>query len=390
LCIDMHHIISDARSQIILENEFRGLFINPSHELSPVLVQYKDYSEWIKSGEQRQQIDRQKDYWMDALSGEIPVLTLPTDYARQAIQSTEGNVVQFGLTPEEVLNLKTTASENDTTLYVVLLALFNILFARLAHQEDIIIGTPVESRRHPDLENVIGMMVNTLAMRNYPLASLSLIEFLENVRRSSAQAFENQEYPFEELVEHLALERDTARNPLFDVMLNVLNSSETGGNVSQEEIVPDRHEVRTSRFDMTWSAFERAEYITFSLEYSTALFLPSTIDRFISYLKYLISQLPAIQNTRLSQIDIIPVEEREKILEYCFGPGTELTDKSVDYLFEQQVERVPNRIAVVYREMQLSYKEYGDRSSQLADQLRASGVEPGDVVAIRMERFSEW
>ncbi|MCP4153045.1 MAG: non-ribosomal peptide synthetase, partial [bacterium] len=189
MLIDMHHIITDGASQEILTKEFFAIYAGES--LLPLKLQYKDYAEWQNSSEQKQQKKQQEETWLNLFSGEIPVLNLPTDYPRPEIHSFEGHKISFVLSKEAILSLKETAKETNTTLYMVILSIFTILLSKLSAQEDIIVGTPVAGRRHADLENIIGMFVNTLPMRSYPNGNKTVEEYLKEVKENTLNAFEN-------------------------------------------------------------------------------------------------------------------------------------------------------------------------------------------------------
>ncbi|MCP5047884.1 MAG: amino acid adenylation domain-containing protein, partial [bacterium] len=227
LMVDMHHIISDGISMDVLETDFIALLEGKA--LPPLRLHYKDFAQWQTGESEMENIRNQETYWIDEFSirGEIPLLQLPTDNPRPAVQSFDGAAVSFRLSGEDTRRLRAAALENGSSLFMVMLALTNILVFKLSGQEDIVIGTPIAGRRHADLEKVIGMFVNTLALRNYPVGRKTLKEFLEEVKKQTLNAFENQEYPFEELVEKLDIQRDVERNPLFDVMFSLVDV-ETG------------------------------------------------------------------------------------------------------------------------------------------------------------------
>ncbi|MCP4149236.1 MAG: non-ribosomal peptide synthetase, partial [bacterium] len=225
IMIDMHHIITDGASQEILIEDLRKL--GTGEIPAPLRLQYKDYVEWQNSGAHKQLTKGQEEYWLNRYRGELPILELPTDNPRPAIQAFEGDEVRVLLTKQEALKIKKMARENKATLYMTILSIFTILLSKLTGQEDIIVGTPTAGRRHADLEKITGMFVNTLAMRNYPGREKKFKDYLAEVKENTMQAFENQEYQFEDLVEKLSVKRDTGRNPIFDVMLNVLNQAES-------------------------------------------------------------------------------------------------------------------------------------------------------------------
>ncbi|MCP4215459.1 MAG: AMP-binding protein, partial [bacterium] len=224
MLLDMHHIITDGVSREILTREFFALIAG--EELPPLTVQYRDYAQWRAGSAQKQLMEQQEEFWLNTFPDELPVLELPTDYPRPVIQSFEGKRVSFVLTQEETRSLNAAANENEATLYMTVLAIFTILLSRLGGREDIIVGAPTAGRRHADLDNIIGMFVNTLAMRNYPEGEKTVGAFLGEVRENTLNVFENQEYQFEDLVDKLSLRRDTGRNPIFDVMFNMLNLDE--------------------------------------------------------------------------------------------------------------------------------------------------------------------
>ncbi len=395
LFIDTHHIITDGTSVDILEKEFDALC--SEEELPELRFQYKDYSEWYHKILRQDAIKQQEAYWLKEFSSELPVLDLPTDYPRPTEQGIEGNTVLFSLNAQETGVLEAVAQENDVTLYMALLAVFSILFAKLSGQEDIIIGTPIAARRHVDLQLIIGMFVNTLALRNYPAGEKRLKNYLSEVKQRTLAAYENQEYPFEELVEHLSVNRDTGRNPVFDVMLNLLNQwtptpASTGDGREFKDQPPYPHQKGTSRFDMAFSAMEQGERIVFGLEYSTRLFTPATIDRFIRYLKTIVHSLPRNIVQKLSAVEFIPAEEKQAILEMCNGiEELDDTGETIHWLFEEQVERTPDHIALVGADLRvsLSYKKLNEQANRLAHLLREKGVGPDKVVALMTERSIE-
>jgi non-ribosomal peptide synthetase component F/acyl carrier protein len=410
LVMDMHHIVTDGTSQDILKNEFAGLFRG---EQLPVLkLQCKDFSVWQNGRQQQEAVRQQEAYWLREFSGEVSALELPTDNPRPVVQSFAGRHVSFIFDGEETVILKAIAREHDVTLFMVLLAVFNLLFSKLSGQEDIILGTPIAARRHVDLQPIVGMLVNTLVMRNYPSAEKTVGQFLQEVKQRTLAAYENQEYPFEDLVNKLSLRRDTGRHPLFDVMLNLLNQSEYSGEIPE---IPGGDfyifggRKATSRFDMAYSAVDMEEIIYFSLEYSTTLFSGAAIERLVRYLKHIVRQLPAKIAGKLADIEIIAAEEKESIL--GISGGVEETyegEQTIHQLFEGQVSRHVDEIAVVgpgegtgfkplmgsaypsHRQyMHISYGELNRRANQLAHLLRSRGVGPDTVVGIMVERSIE-
>jgi amino acid adenylation domain-containing protein len=402
LMVDMHHIISDASSLDIIEKEFTAL--RSGEQLPGLTLQYKDYCEWQNSEKQKKAIEKQQEYWLNTFAGELPILHLPLDYPRPAVQRFEGNTVRFYMSKEKTKAIKETAAAFETTLFMMLLAAYNILLSRLSGQEDIVVGIPIAGRQHTDLQHTIGMFVNTLALRNYPSIEKPFTDFLQEVKHTTTAAFENQDYPFEDLVERLGVNRDTSRNPVFDAAFNLVSVLELSGELPESEAdqVYD-HQPGTSKFDLTFTFIEIGGGLSFSIEYCTKLFKPDTIERFIEYFKKIVSHLLENPGVKLREIDILSEEEKNHLLiEFNQTESSYPKDKTIYELFEKQVERTPDSVAVVDSRqlaigkeektgepVQLTYRELNQKSDQLAIELKEKGVLADDIVAIMMARCIE-
>ncbi|MCP5106542.1 MAG: amino acid adenylation domain-containing protein, partial [bacterium] len=282
---DMHHIIADGMSLAIFAREFMALY--PGEELPSLKLRYRDYAEWLNSDDQRKFVRGREEFWLKQFAGDIPVLELPIDYTRPGIQAFEGKSVIFEISGKETAALKELAFREGATLFMILLALYNVFLAKLSGREDIVVGTPTAGRRHADLEPVIGMFVNTLGLRNYPEGEKPFNVFLRVLKARTLEAFENQDYPFEDLVNRVGVDRDTGRSPLFDVMFILQNMDIAEVEIPGLKLIPFAYENRTSRFDLTLEGTESNGGVTFKFEYSTKLFKDSTIVRFIDYFKQL-------------------------------------------------------------------------------------------------------
>jgi amino acid adenylation domain-containing protein len=397
LMFDMHHIITDGTSQGIFTREFLQLY--GGQELPLLNLQYKDYSQWQRGGVQLEALKKQGAYWSDRFRGEVPVSVLPYDFPRPLVTRFEGNRLGFLLEEAETRALHDAAGHGGVSLFMVLLAAFDVLLWKLSGQEDIIVGTPIAARRHADLEPIMGMFVNTLVMRQFPTGKKTFKAFLQEVKAGTLEAFENQEYPFEELVEKVNVPRDTGRNPLFDVMFALQNWERAGGEIPGLVVKPYPFENRTAKFDLNLDAMEVAGRISFSLEYSTVLFEESTIRRFTGYFKKIVTQIitPGGIETKLSRLDILDLEEKQQLLEMANGPLEPLDmEKIIPGLFENQVKKSGDGAAVRFvgaaprgrpgmAAQHLTYKELNRKSNQLAHLLRKKGVGSDTIVGICME-----
>jgi amino acid adenylation domain-containing protein len=391
LMVDMHHIIADGVSMQVLVEDFKALYRGETP--APLPIQYKDFAHWQNLRKTREILLVQQAYWLKILAGDIPVLNLPLDYPRPAVQDFSGATLGFRLGSGESAALKQLARQRGVTLYMVLLAAVTLLMSRLSGQEDIIIGTPTAGRRHADLEKIIGMFVNTLAIRSQPPGQQSFEEFLEEVKANTLAAFENQDYQFEDLVEKVKVERDTGRNPLFDVMFTLQTgddreiSGPAGPQLDENLYNPD---LGVSKFDLTWHAADAGAVLLFSVQYAARLFKPGTIQRFIDCFKRILAAVLADPGRELCRLAIVGEEEKQRIL-LAFndtGAGYSL-EASLHGLFEERVKEASAQIAAVSEESCLTYGELDHRAGYWAEDLRERGVRPDTVVAIMMERSLE-
>jgi amino acid adenylation domain-containing protein len=372
-----------------------------------VSLQYKDYTEWQNSEKQIRAIKKQEDYWLKTFEGELPILHLPFDYPRPAVQSIKGSLVNFFISKEQTRIIKEMAKSFDTTLFIMLLAAYNILLSRLSGQQDIVVGVPIAGRRHWDLQHAIGMFVNTLPIRNYPSQAMHFPDFLQEVKQTTTAAYENQDYQFEDLVEKLKINRDTGRNPVFDVVFNSVSLLESGGELPESETDSNYdHQPTNSRFDLTFTLIEVGGGLSFSSEYCTRLFKPATIERFIGYFKKILSHLLENPDITLGEIDILSEKEKIRLLnEFNQTESAYPGDKTIHELFAEQAEKRIDSVAVIDLErgvtpptikgaqnpaqLQITYHELNKRSNQLAHQLRCKGVGPDTVVALMVKRSLE-
>jgi amino acid adenylation domain-containing protein len=396
LMVDMHHIITDGTSQDLLARDFGVLY--SGMELLPLRLQYKDYSEWRQSREMRIALAGQEEFWLDEFAEKAPVLNLPTDFSRPPMQSFAGRLARFELDMAETKKLKEIAQGENATLFMVLLAVYNIFLSKLSSQEDIVVGTAAAGRGHTDLEKIIGMFVNTLALRNFPAGEKSFLLFLNELREKTIKAFENDGFQFEDLLEKMDVKRDMSRNPLFDVMFVFQNYYDASGTreIQREEkeenlkIRPYRYEQGISKLDLTLTASERGDKLFFRVEYCTKLFREETIDRFMNYFKNLVNALVKDPGLKISEIEIIPDQEKNRIL-------VEFNDTVVDFppgktlpgLFAEQAGRTPDHAALAFEDKLLTYHYLDSCAGLWAEKIKKAGVQREHIVALMVENGPE-
>ncbi|MCY8102057.1 lichenysin non-ribosomal peptide synthetase LicA [Bacillus haynesii] len=383
LLVDMHHIISDGASVSVLIDEMTRLYAGEA--LEPLRIQYKDFSVW----QQHLLTERhkmQEEYWLKELDGELPVLTLPTDHPRPSVQTFEGSRLSFALKPELVQQLRRLAKETESTLYMVLAASYSAFLSKLSGQSEVIVGSPAAGRPHADLSRIIGMFVNTLAIRTRPEGDKPFSAFLEEVKETTLGAFEHQDYPFEELIEKLNIQRDMSRNPLFDAVFSMQNADLKDLSMDGVTLKPYDFAHQTAKFDLTLTAAEEDGLLVFEMEYNTALFKRESIERWSGYWVNLLEAVAENPDARLSELSLLNEAEKRRIVQKWNETKLAVPqDKTVHELFEAQVLRTPERGAAVYNGVQWTYKELNARANRLARLLIKKGARPEQRIGIMVK-----
>ncbi|WP_281944493.1 non-ribosomal peptide synthetase, partial [Paenibacillus tyrfis] len=388
LLIDMHHIISDGVSMGILTKEFIRLY--EGDQLPPLRIQYKDYAAWQQGEVHSRRLRKQEAYWLETFRGEIPVLDLPTDYKRPSIQSFKGNTLEFVLDKQMSEGLRQFAAQTGSTLFMVLLAAYTTLLSRYSGQEDIIVGTPIAGRPHADLEPILGMFVNTLAIRNVPAGEKTFHDYVQEVKESALRAYENQDYPFEELVDKLDVARDLSRSALFDTMFVLQNTEQEELDIEGLKFSPYPNKHNVSKFDLTFTAIEDKEEIACSLEYAASLFKPETAERMAGHFIRLVEAILHDPQTPLAFLEIMTSEEKEQILTRSNSTAADYPrEQTIHQLFEEQAERTPEQVAVICGQTSMTYRELNAKSNQLARVLRTKGVQPDRLVGLMAGHSAE-
>ncbi len=385
LMFDMHHIVSDGVSMDVLVEELVRLYGGES--LEPLRIQYKDYAVWQQSDEQKAQLKREEAYWLDRYRGELPVLEMPTDYPRPAVQSFEGQTLTSFVDEATNEGLKQLAAQRGTTLYMVLLAAYTVLLHKYTGQDDLIVGTSIAGRTHGDTQPLIGMFVNTLALRNYPASEKTFLSYLEEVKETTLGAYEHQNYPFEELVDKVQVSRDLSRNPLFDTMFSLQNLEDKEFELEGLKLSPYPSEYGTAKFDLSVDVTEENGGLECSFEFATALYKESTIRRLSTHFGHLLAAIVSCPDAKIAELNLLTAEEKEQILG-AFNPAQPEVAPAAAFhrLFEEQAERTPEETAVVYENDRLTYAELNERGNRLAATLRASGIGRETIVGILAER----
>ncbi|MGG1603778.1 surfactin non-ribosomal peptide synthetase SrfAA [Bacillus subtilis] len=381
LLFDMHHIISDGASVGVLIEELSKLY--DGETLEPLRIQYKDYAVWQQQFIQSELYKKQEEHWLKELDGELPVLTLPTDYSRPAVQTFEGDRIAFSLEAGKADALRRLAKETDSTLYMVLLASYSAFLSKISGQDDIIVGSPVAGRSQADVSRVIGMFVNTLALRTYPKGEKTFADYLNEVKETALSAFDAQDYPLEDLIGNVQVQRDTSRNPLFDAVFSMQNANIKDLTMKGIQLEPHPFERKTAKFDLTLTADETDGGLTFVLEYNTALFKQETIERWKQYWMELLDAVTGNPNQPLSSLSLVTETEKQALLEAWKGKALPVpTDKTVHQLFEETVQRHKDRPAVTYNGQSWTYGELNAKANRLARILMDCGISPDDRVGV--------
>jgi amino acid adenylation domain-containing protein len=312
LMADMNHIITDGISSNILVKEFIMLY--KGRALPSLRLQYKDYAEWQNSEEWKKALKAQEEFWLNLFSKKVRPLDIPTDYPRKSfIHEFEGDAVHFELDETATKKLKEMILEKEVTLYIILLSVYYVLLSKYSGREDITIGSPVSCRTHADLENIIGMFVNTLAMRNYPKGEKTFSGFLEEVKENSLKAFNNQDYPFDELIHKLNLDKGLNRNQLFDVTFDLKNMENHEIEIEGLKLKPYPFEIKTTKFEQVLLAIETENKIYFILSYSTKVYKRETMEQLCKHYQDILKTV--LKNGRIKLIDIELILDYKEVIE---------------------------------------------------------------------------
>ncbi|MDM8557190.1 non-ribosomal peptide synthase/polyketide synthase [Candidatus Parabeggiatoa sp. HSG14] len=393
LLFNMHHIISDGWSIGVLIRSFRTLYMaychNQQAKLPALPIQYTDYAAWQQNWLVGEVLERQMVYWKDKLANSPELLELPTDYPRPKEMSYQGSHLQTTLPADLTLSLKQLTQQQEITLYMMLLGAFSILLSRYSGQEDILIGSPIANRTHYQTEEIIGFFVNTLILRTQVQGEQSANEILKQVRQTALEAYAHQDIPFEYLVEQLNPSRSLSYSPLFQVMLVLQNAPTETLDLTELKISLVESESTVAKFDLTLSVVEHDEILICNWEYSTDLFREDTIKRLSEHFQVLLEAIVNDSSKSIAHLPLLTETEKQQLIAWNHTEVDYPFDKTIMDLFQAQVNKTPDNIAVVFEEQKLSYLELNAKANQLAHYLMSLGVTAETLVGICVERSLE-
>ena len=393
--LTMHHIVSDGWSTGILIREMAVLYEafssgRPS-PLPELPIQYADFADWQRDWLRGEVLETQLAYWKEQLLGAPALLELPTEHSRPAVQSFQGAHRSLLLPKQLGEALKALSRHEGVTLFMTLLAAFKILLHRYTSQDDLVVGTPIANRNHTEIEGLIGFFANTLALRTDLSGNPSFRQLLRRVREVCLAAYSHQDLPFEKLVEELHPQRDLSRSPIFQVMFVINNALVETVELTGLTVSPIKGDSEAAHFDLTLQIGETEQGLMEAvLVYNTDLFEAGTIARMLGHFQTLLEAVIADPDRRLADLPLLTRAERHQLLVEWNNTRTDHPqDLCVHQLFEAQVERTPDAIAVVFQDQHLTYSELNRRANQLAHHLRALGVGPDVPVGVCLEQSLE-
>jgi len=397
LLLTTHHIVSDGWSVGIFFQELARLYEafsggRPS-PLPDLEIQYSDYARWQRNEVSDEKMDRDLDYWRQTLSGAPPQLVLPADKVRPSVYRFEGGKVAFEIGLDLTAKLRALSDKENATLFMALISAYTALLARISDVRDVVVGYPIAGRRRKELEQLIGCFVNTLILRSDLSNDPSFMELLRQVSKSTAEAYEHQDLPFEKLVEEMQPDRDLSHNPLFQVAFLFQNVPLTAPEISGMEVLPRAEDRFTpgATFDMTLVMEETPENgLRGELEYNRTLFEPETMERFVQLYQALMREVTNSPDESILELEILEEADRNCLI-------YERNNTTADYprfdpisrLFEQQVEATPHEVAVADGDDRATYEELNRRSNRLARLLKSQGIGQDSIVAVMLDRSVE-
>ncbi|MBW4666566.1 MAG: amino acid adenylation domain-containing protein [Cyanomargarita calcarea GSE-NOS-MK-12-04C] len=395
LIITLHHIIADGWSISVFIKELTALYAafsaGKSSPLAELPIQYGDFANWQQKWLDEQRIQPLLSYWKQKLQGELPILNLPTDRPRPPVQTFKGSQAKLVFPQTLKKQLRDLSRQQGVTLFMTLLTAFKILLYRYTGQTDILVGSPIANRNKAEIESLIGFFINVLVLRTDLSGDLSFQDLLMRVKSTALEAYVHQDLPFEKLVEELQPSRDLSYNPLFQVMFVLQNLPKPNLSLSDDVSLSYEEGYNgTSKFDLTLFMEDSQEGLVATCEYNQDLFNADTITRMLGHFQTLLESIVSDPQQNISELQLLTSPESQQLLIDWNDTHTNYPqDKCVHQLFEEQVEKTPDAIAIVFDNQKLTYQELNSRANQLAHYLQHLGVKPETIVGVCIKRSPE-
>ena len=393
LLLSMHHIISDGWSMNLLWSELIALYQafsnNQTSPLSSLPIQYLDFAVWQRQWLQEEVIESELNYWKQQLAGHLPLLELPLDYSRPPVQTHKGAYQTISIPHQLSQSLEGLAQKEGVTLFMLLLAAYQTLLHRYTGQSDIIVGSPIAGRNRAETEGLIGFFVNMLPLRTQVEAEQNFPELLQQVKETVLAAYDHQNLPFEKLVEELQPERNLSHSPIFQVSFNLVNTPSTELELPGIKTTPVEVKTHTAKLDLALALSQTSEGLEGVVEYNTDLFKAETINRLIGHFLTLLEAITVDTEENIARLPILTAAEEHQLLVEWNDTKAEYPNLCIHQLFERQVEKTPEAVAVRFEEQELTYAQLNQKANQLAHYLQSLGVKPGSLVGICVARSIE-
>jgi amino acid adenylation domain-containing protein len=394
LLLTLHHIVADAWSMEILLRELLALYEaiaagRPS-PLPDLPMQYADFAAWQLQWLSGENLSRQLDFWRGQLDGAPAGLDLTTDFPRPAVQTFNGASRSLALPAELAAGLRTFCRREGVTLFMLLLAGFDVLLARYSGQEDVLVGSPVANRNRMETEGLIGFFVNTLVLRARLSTALSFRDLLRQVRGTALEAFDHQDLPFETLVEELRPERDLSRSPFFQVLFSLQTLRGELPGLERLRLSQADEEIGSAKFDLSLFVSDEDTTLSATVEYNTDLFAAATAGRLLCHLERLLAAAVSDPERGWRDLPLLTAGEREQLLVGFNDTGvTSGPELCLHQLFEAQAARIPDQVALIATDARLTYRELNERAERLARRLRSLGLGPEGLAGVLMDRTAD-
>ncbi len=391
LSLNIHHIVTDGWSIGIIINEiisnYRILVKNPQTKLPDLYLQYADYAAWQKERAAGSSIEKQIQYWKNALSGMPEFLDLHTDFPRPDFQTYNGKQHPFKIDAVSTKKLRTLSKKMGVSLYALIMAVFQVFLHKISGQDDFGVGAPIANRNRAEIETIIGLFVNTVVLRADFRSEITFEKLVQRIKDEVVTASDNQDVPFEKIVEAVSGGPQLSHSPLFQVMFDL--QKVPFDRITMDDITLEivNIEIEVAKFDLLLLMLEHDDFIKCTFEYNTDLFSCATIERFCSYFHTLLMNVLRHPEEKIANLSLISAKEQTRIITEWNQTQTDYpANSSIPELFDRQVTKTPNAVAVCFNSLCYTYKELSGKSNQLAHLLIERGVEPGHLVALYMER----